>query len=161
MRPVDLLSVSITETVNQADTFALTLRSRHHQLERFPSGEELAWIDDDGLKAGTEVIIEMGYVGNLAIRLVGTIRAATFSFSESGLINVRVDGQSLYSKMFDRRRRQPFADKTDSASRSRSPATWACSLWLTRPASSTRRSPLAMKIAQQFCRAAQSASTMS
>jgi phage protein D len=114
-RPVDLVSVSITETINQADTFALTLRSRHRQLERFPNGEELAWIDDDGLKAGTEVIIEMGYVDNLAVRMVGTIRAASFSFAESGLINVRVDGQSLYSRLFDRRRRQPFADKTDSA----------------------------------------------
>lgn len=114
-RPVDLVSISITETVNQADTFALTLRSRHRQLERFPNGEELAWIDDDGLKAGTEVIIEMGYVDNLAVKMIGTIRAASFSFAESGLINVRVDGQSLYSRLFDRRRRQPFADKTDSA----------------------------------------------
>lgn len=114
-RPVDLLSVTITETVNQADTFALTLRSRHRQLERFPNGDELAWVDDDHLKPGTEVVIEMGYVGNLAVKLVGTIKAASFSFTESGLINVRVDGQSLYSKLFDRRRRQPFADKTDSA----------------------------------------------
>lgn len=114
-RPVDLVSLSITETVNQADTFAISLRSRHHELERFPNGAELAWVDDDALQAETEVVIEMGYVGNLGVKLVGVIKAASFSFAESGLINVRVDGQSLYARLFEQRRRQPFADKTDSA----------------------------------------------
>ena len=114
-RALDILSVSITETVNRADTFSFTLRSSHKQLERFPNGNDLLWIDDQSLQLGTEVTIELGYLGNRAVKMVGTVRAVNISFTDSGLITLRVDGQSLYAKMFDKRRRKPFADNTDSA----------------------------------------------
>lgn len=114
-RALDILSVTITETVNRADTFSFTLRSSHKQLERFPNGNDLLWIDDQSLEIDTLVDIELGYIGNRAVKLIGTIRAVNVSFSDSGLITVRVDGQSLYAKMFDKRRRKPFADNTDSA----------------------------------------------
>ncbi len=114
-RPIDILSITINETVDQADTFALTLRSRHRQLERFPSGGELTWIDDDSLKIGRKVELEMGYVGNRTLALLGKITATNITFAESGLITVRVDGQSLYGDLLRRRRRQAFANKADNA----------------------------------------------
>jgi uncharacterized protein len=114
-RPIDITSVAITETVNDPDTFTIALRSRHKELERFPSGAELTWIDDDSLKVGQEVAIALGYVGNLAIRLLGKITATSIGFAESGLITVKVEGKSLYVDLLMQRNLQAYANKPDSA----------------------------------------------
>lgn len=114
-RPLDILSITINETVDQADTFALTLRSRHRQVGRFPSGNEMTWIDDDRLKVGKQVELEMGYVGNRTLTFMGRITATNTSFGDSGIITVRVDGQSLYGDLFRRYRRQAFANKADDS----------------------------------------------
>ena len=114
-RTTDVTSVAITETTNQADTFTFSLRSRHAELERFPNGDELLWIDDLSLQPGTLVAVEMGYVGNRALSILGRVKALNSSFTANGTILVRVEGQSLYGDLFRKSLRRPFADKTDSA----------------------------------------------
>lgn len=111
---VDVLSLSITETVNRADTFQFKLNGRHPKLERFPSGGELMWIDDSRFEAGKKVKIEMGYRKNRAVKLIGKVTAATVNFPEGGSPTLTVQGQSLYNELQRKRRSQPFASRTDS-----------------------------------------------
>jgi uncharacterized protein len=113
-RPIDITSVAITETVNSPDTFTLSLRSRNKEIERFPNGGDLTWIDDDRLKVGRKVTIALGYVGNLGITLLGKITSTSIGFAENGVITVKVEGKSLYVDLLMHRNRQAFANKSDS-----------------------------------------------
>jgi phage protein D len=110
---IDVLSVSITETVNRADTFQFQLRARHAQLERFPSGGSLLWIDDKRFESNNKVEIEMGYRKNRAVQLIGKITGVSISFPESGVPTLSVQGQSLYNDLLRERRYQPFASQED------------------------------------------------
>jgi uncharacterized protein len=110
---IDVLSVSITETINSADRFQFQLRARHDQLERFPSGGSLKWIDDDRFESNNRVEIEMGYRKNRAVKLLGKITALSVSFPESGVPTLTVQGQSLYNDLMRNRRQQPFASQED------------------------------------------------
>ena len=85
---VDVLSLSITETFNQADTFNITVRDRHPETGRiFAGGDELQWMDSDVFDEGNEVEIHMGYMGDLHLMLVGEVTAASPSFPASGGIS--------------------------------------------------------------------------
>jgi len=78
---IDVLSVSMTETVNQADSFNFSVRDRHPDPDRlFAGGDELKWMDSDFFNEGTEVEIHMGYVDNLRFMLRGEITAVDCSF---------------------------------------------------------------------------------
>lgn len=111
---IDVLSVSVTETTGQSDNFTLTVRSRLPELQRFPSGQELLWIDDDQFKEGNQVNIEMGYVGNRSFAFAGEITDLAVSFAENGLLTLTVTGQSLYGRLHRGREIGPVAPMTDS-----------------------------------------------
>jgi phage protein D len=110
---IDILSVSVTESMNSSDTFQLSVRDRHPTLERFPNGEELKWMDSDQFEEGSEVEIEMGYVQNRALKFVGKITAVSISFPESGVPTLSIQGQSLYTQLQRERTSRPFASKRD------------------------------------------------
>lgn len=111
---LDVLSVSITETTNRADTFTFSLRPRHPKFERFPSGGHLLWLDDVRFEEGVEIKLELGYINQRLLKLTGRTTAVDISFPESGTPTLRVDGQSLYTRLQRKRRRKPFAAKTDT-----------------------------------------------
>jgi hypothetical protein len=111
---VDVISLSVTDTCNQADTFSFTVRERHGEPGRFPSGGALHWLDSGTLEEGKEVGIELGYLGNLRFRFLGVVNGVSPTFPESGVPTVNVRGQSLYSRLLSQCDAKPFREKTDS-----------------------------------------------
>jgi phage protein D len=112
---VDVLSVSVTETIDRADSFTFTLRERNPDPQRlFAGGPKLQWMDSDLLEEGSKVEIHMGYVGDLQLMVRGTVKAATVSFPESGQPTIRVEGYSLYHDLQHKHLRNPFKANTDS-----------------------------------------------
>jgi phage protein D len=110
---VDIISVSITETINQADSFSISVREHNPQPERFASNE-LIWLDNKMFDEGNTVQIEMGYRGNRAVTLQGKIKGMNVTFPESGAPTLAVRGLSDYDKLFHKTRRKPFDQRTDS-----------------------------------------------
>ena len=80
MSPSTLISVSVTDTANQADSFSITLRDRNPTPGRFAGGANLNWIDSGVFDEGNEVEIRMGYVDNLGFVFRGDITAVSASF---------------------------------------------------------------------------------
>jgi phage protein D len=112
---VDVLSVSVTETLNQADSFTFTVRDRHPERGRlFAGGDTLKWLDSDVFDEGNEVEIHLGYVDNLQLLIRGEVTAVSPSFPTSGQPTLTVQGYSLYHRLQRQRRRQPFESATDS-----------------------------------------------
>ncbi len=112
---VDVLSVTVTETVNQADTFAFTVRDSHPEPVRlFAGGNQLKWMDSDVFKEGNKVEIHMGYVDDLHLMLKGKINGGQSNFPESGQPTLQVQGYSRYQELQHRRRREPFEATIDS-----------------------------------------------
>lgn len=112
---VDVLSVTVTETFDCADTFAFSVRDRHPQPARFAGGPELKWLDDGLFDVFNEVEIELGYVGNMRKMMVGEITSMTPSFPASGMPALNVTGRSFYNRLQRGTRREPFESATDSA----------------------------------------------
>ena len=113
---VDVLSVSVTETINQADSFSFTVRDRYPEPGRlFAGGDTLKWMDSDLFDEGNEVEVHLGYVDNLQLLLRGEITAVSPSFPASGQPTLAVQGYSLYHRLQRQRRREPFESGTDSA----------------------------------------------
>ncbi len=112
---IDVLSVRVTETVNQADSFSFTLRDRHAEPERlFAGGDKLKWMDSDLFDEGNEVEIHMGYVDELQLLLRGEVTAVSSSFPASGQPSLQVQGYSLFHRLQRGRIRRPFESATDS-----------------------------------------------
>lgn len=112
---IDLLSVSVTETVNQADSFNFSVRDRYPEAERlFAGGDRLKWMDSDLFNEGTEVEIHMGYVDDLKLMLRGEITAVNCSFPAGGQPTLQVRGYSLYHRLQRKRIRRPFESVKDS-----------------------------------------------
>jgi phage protein D len=112
---VDVLSVSVTDTINRADTFTFTLRDRHPDPKRlFAGGTELKWMDSDLFDEGNEVEIQMGYVDDLHLMIKGKIKSVSCQFPESGQPTLQVTGYSPLHDLQHQRRRKPFESTTDS-----------------------------------------------
>ncbi|MCB0113723.1 MAG: phage late control D family protein, partial [Caldilineaceae bacterium] len=109
-----VLSVSIKETINQADSFEFTVAAHSHHLAAFPTGRELACLDDERFGEGHDVEIRMGYVGNLALRFLGQISANSSNFPVTGIPTLTVRGFSYYRRLAQKYRRRPFDSNTDS-----------------------------------------------
>lgn len=111
---VDVLSVSVTDIANKADSFSITVRDRHPQPGRFAGGAELKWIDSGLFDEGSEVEIQMGYVKALGFTFRGDITAVSANFAESGLPTLTVRGFSRYHRLQRKRRSEAFVAKTVS-----------------------------------------------
>ena len=112
---VDVLSVSVTETMNQADSFTFTVRDRHPTPGRlFAGGDELRWMDSGAFDEGNEVEIYMGYVEDMPLMLRGEITAVSPNFPSSGQPTLQIQGQGLYHRLQRTRRREPFEAASDS-----------------------------------------------
>jgi phage protein D len=105
---IDVLSVSVTEAIESADTFTFSIRSRRNESGRFASGSDLLWIDNDDFQEGKNVKIEMGYVGNMREMIQGKITSVTPNFPQSGIPTILINGQSRNDRLTRERRREPF-----------------------------------------------------
>lgn len=110
---VEVISVSITETINRADSFTFTVREHNPRPQRFASGE-LTWLDSHMFDELTRIQVEVGYEQNRAIKLKGKIMGMSVTFPEDGAPKLTVHGLSDYDELFRATRLKPFEDKTDS-----------------------------------------------
>ena len=113
-KTLDILSLSVTDTVNQADSFTFTVRDRHPKPGRFAGGAKLRWMDDTTFDEGNVVKIQLGYVNRREFKFEGEITALSASFPESGLPTLTVRGFSYYHRLQRARSRKPFEAETDS-----------------------------------------------
>lgn len=111
---VDVLSVSVIETSDRADSFTISLRDRHAEYGRFPAGATLKWMDDDALQEGKLVVIKMGYVNDLREVMMGEITSVNPNFPENGMPTLNIRGFSLYHRLQRIERKKPFDTITDS-----------------------------------------------
>ncbi len=111
---IDVLSVSVTETADRADSFTISLRDRHEEYARFPAGAKLKWMDDDAFQEGKSVVIEMGYGKDMRQVMLGEITAISPSFPENGMPTLSVRGFNYYHWLQRKRRRESFETTTDS-----------------------------------------------
>ena len=108
-----ILSVSITETCNQADSFAIRLRDHYPDPESQQKGR-LSWVDNTTLEEGKEIEIELGYQNNRGVKLTGYITGITTSFTEDGGSTMTVRGYSKYLDLQRTTRSEAFEKMTDS-----------------------------------------------
>ncbi len=112
---LDIISVSVTDAINQADTFTFAVRERHPDSTRlFAGGKQLKWMDSGAFNEGNEIEIYMGYVNDLHLMLRGKIKAFTCDFPESGQPTLTVQGFSLFHDFQQRHRRKPYENVSDS-----------------------------------------------
>ncbi|MBI1298816.1 hypothetical protein GC175_28110 [bacterium] len=109
-----VMSLSIKETINQADSFEFTVAAHSHHLASFPTGRELACLDDERFGEGHKVEIRVGYVGNLALRFLGQISANSSNFPVTGIPTLTVRGFSRYLQLIHDHHPKPFDANTDS-----------------------------------------------
>lgn len=109
-----MLSVSITETINQADSFTFTVGAHSKDLASFPTGRELACFDDERFNEDHKVEIALGYVDNLALKFLGQISATSCNFPQNGMPTLTVRGFSFYQQLQREHRRKAFDSNTDS-----------------------------------------------
>ena len=113
-KSLDVVSVSVTDKADRADSFSFTIQDRNPQPGHFSGGKELKWIDSGQFDEGNEVDISMGYVDQLELMLRGDITAVSASFPASGAPTLTVRGFSFFHRLQRRRRREPFEEATDS-----------------------------------------------
>jgi phage protein D len=111
---IDVLSVTVTDTANQPDSFSITVRDRNPNPGRFAGGAALKWLDSGFFDEGNEVEIQMGYVNDLSFVFKGDITAVSASFPESGVPTLTVRGFSQYHRLQRQRRTKPFESRTVS-----------------------------------------------
>lgn len=110
-----VLSVSVTDTADRADSFGFSIRDRHPEPERlFAGGDTLHWMDSGTFEEGNKVEIRMGYVDNMQVMLIGEITAMSPDFPSSGQPILSVQGQSLFHRLQRTRIRKPFKASRDS-----------------------------------------------
>ncbi len=112
---IDVLSVSVTDNADRADSFSFTVRDRHPEPERlFAGGDKLRWMDSDTFDEGNMVEIHMGYVDNMQLMITGEITAMSPSFPSSGQPVLSIQGYSLFHRLQRTRIRKPFKASRES-----------------------------------------------
>lgn len=110
----DILSLSVTDTCNSADSFTFAIRERHPETGRFAGGGKLKWFDSGLFEEGKDVTIEIGFRGNKMQKFKGVITTVSLTFPESGTPTLTVQGRSLYDRLFNQCETLSFENKTDS-----------------------------------------------
>lgn len=113
-RKLDLLSVSVTDTCDRADSFSVVMSDHHPQVERFAGGDSLEWIDSGLFDEGSEIYIELGYVQKRTFRFLGEITGVSMSFPQSGAPTLTLRGFSLQHRLQRKTLRKPFRNVKDS-----------------------------------------------
>lgn len=105
---VNVMSVSITDTCDRADSFNLRISDRHEKQGRFAAGASLKWMDSTLFDEGAEIEIELGYVNHMTFKFKGEITAVSASFPASGSPELQVRGFSHYHRLQRKRRTKAF-----------------------------------------------------
>lgn len=111
---VNILSVSVTDTLGRADSFAIRISDRHEKHGRFAGGASLKWMDTTLFDEGNEVKISLGYVNNMSFVFEGEITAVSTSFPQTGAPEMNVRGFSHYHRLQRKRRTKAFESATAS-----------------------------------------------
>lgn len=111
----DIASVSITETVNQADSFVIRLRDHYPDPVLLRDGK-LSWTESEAFDEGAAIKIALGYLENpdIKVRLKGYITGVAIGFTEDGSSTTTVRGYSRYQDLQRTSRSQAFGSMTDS-----------------------------------------------
>jgi phage protein D len=110
----DILSLSVTDNCNSADSFTFSLRERHPESGRFAGGAKLKWFDSGTFREGGEVSIELGFRGAKMQTFKGVVTSVSLSFPETGTPTLTVQGRSLYDRLLNQCETLSFENKTDS-----------------------------------------------
>ncbi len=105
---VNVMSLSITDTCDRADSFNLKISDRHEKQGRFAAGASLKWMDDTLFDEGSEIEIELGYVNHMTFKFKGEITAVSASFPASGTPELQIRGFSHYHRLQRKRRTKAF-----------------------------------------------------
>lgn len=111
---IEVMSVSLTESINQADSFLVKLRGERPPSGKFGGGAVLSWLDDKLFDEGARVEIQLGYVDDRSREFMGYITAMSAIFPEQGAPVLVLRGFSRYHMLQRRQRRKPFSATTDS-----------------------------------------------
>jgi uncharacterized protein len=113
---VDVISLSLVDTFDDADTCTITVRDRYPEANRmFAGGDKMHWLDSDVFKVGGEIEVKMGYTGQLDLEFKGEVTALSVSFPASSAPTLTVECKSFLHRMMRRQLRKPFRKMTDSA----------------------------------------------
>jgi phage protein D len=104
----NVVSLSVTDTCDRADSFNLRISDRHEKQGRFAAGASLKWMDDTLFDEGTEIEIELGYVNRMTFKFKGEITAVSASFPATGIPELQIRGFSHYHRLQRKRRTKPF-----------------------------------------------------
>lgn len=111
---VNILSVSVTDTSDRADSFSIRISDRHEKSGRFAGGAKLKWMDSTMFDEGKEVAISIGYVNAMDFTFLGEITAVSTGFPQSGTPEMTVRGFSHYHRLQRKRRTKAFESATAS-----------------------------------------------
>ncbi|GAB6095355.1 hypothetical protein JCM14469_16070 [Desulfatiferula olefinivorans] len=109
-----MVSLSVTDTSDRADSFAIRISDRHHKQGRFAGGAALKWMDSSLFDEGNEVMIQMGYVNDMTVTFSGEITAVSAAFPAGGSPELTVRGFCLLHRLQRRRRTRAFEAATAS-----------------------------------------------
>jgi Bacteriophage probable baseplate hub protein len=110
----DILSLSVTDTCNSADSFTFTVRERHPEMGRFAGGAKLQWFDSGIFEEGQKVTVEISFRGAKMQSFKGVITSVRLNFPESGIPTLTVEGRSMYDRLLNQCETLSFENKTDS-----------------------------------------------
>jgi phage protein D len=105
---VDVLNVAVSQYVEGASAFTLTLNNWHSDRQEFK------FVDADTLKEGTEVEVKVGYVDALASLIVGEVTALEPEYPVGEAPTLRVQGYDRLHRFRRGRRTRSFANMKDS-----------------------------------------------
>ena len=109
----DIVSVSITETSNRADSFSISMREHYPNPELLRDGR-LSWTDNTAFGEGEKIKIALGYLNDRGVKLEGYITGIALSFSEDGRSTMTVRGYNKYQDLQRNRLLKPFESNTYS-----------------------------------------------
>jgi phage protein D len=105
---VDVLEVCVSEYVEGASAFTLTLNNWASDKQ------ELKWVDGDLLAEGVEIDVRVGFVDNLKSLIVGEVTALEPEFHEGEAPTLKVQGYDLLHRFRRGRKTRSFLNVSDS-----------------------------------------------
>lgn len=117
----DLIAITVLDDVNTTGMFSFRLKCED------TAEMEVKWIDDDLLKEGNTVAIDMGYRDNLETLFEGEITALEPEFSSEDASMLTVMGYDRRHRLMNKRKTRSFLNMTDSDIANQIAADWGLS----------------------------------
>jgi phage protein D len=105
---LDVINVQVSDYVEGASMFMLTLNIRDSESQEFK------WIDEDLLSEGAEVEVKLGYVDSLQTMIVGEVTSLEPEFNEGEALTMKIHGYDLLHRFRRGRKTRSFTNMKDS-----------------------------------------------